>query len=387
MVDDELVELLRELLAIPSVNPAHCDDPKLAGEQRIAEFTGDWLEKLGFEIEYQAVEPGRPNVLARYGDFSQGRNLLLESHLDTVSVAGMKHDPFEAEIHDNRLYARGASDCKGAMAAALYALSQVDLPGLRQAGCGILFAGTMGEETGNCGARYLAEHCNTHFCHSIILEPTDLEIIHTHKGVLWCEVVIKGHSAHGSHPENGINAVLAATSFVTQLSGCIQKLSGSQHHPVLGGPTLNVGTIQGGTAVNIVPAVCVVSLDRRLLPGEQAEELLDEMKRILERIRENGECLEYTINVKQQVPPFESDADSQLVRILQEGGEKAGHCIHAMGAAWCSDAAVLCAHSDHTVVFGPGSIRQAHAAIEYIDLNELRRGSRILQHYFSSACW
>ena len=264
-MSDTVVELLQKLVAIPSVNPEDTDDPAITGEQRLADFLKTRLEQDGWQVEYTWPEPGRPNLVARFGSEAAARSLMFEAHLDTVSVANMTIDPFAAELRDGRLYGRGACDMKGPMAAALHALSRPRLERLSAAGIQLIFVAAMGEEKGNQGALELAKS-DLKADELIVLEPTGLQLVTAHKGTAWMEVELTGRAGHGSEPSEGVNAIEAAGRLMEALRTRTADRAKTACHPQLGGPTLNTGKISGGSAVNIIADRCVLELDRRLLP-------------------------------------------------------------------------------------------------------------------------
>ena len=378
MSDSALTNLLSDLVSIPSVTPSQTADPVFGGEERIAAFFSDYLERLGFEISLQQVEPGRPNVVARFGAEVPSVTWLMESHLDTVGVEGMKHPPFTPEIRDGKLYARGASDCKGAMAAALYALTRVDLEALKRRGEAIYYVGAMGEETGNNGARAVLERLPPRLTKTIVLEPTESAIVHTHKGISWFGVDFVGRSAHGSNPDVGVNAVYAAMRFIEELKLYATESGKKFDSPVLGKPTMNLGVIHAGIAPNVVPPKCRVELDWRVVPPQNSSEVLADLRVLLERLKSEGVCLDYAVERTQNNEPLVTPRDSELVRQMSVACTQAGFTPEITGVGWCCDASVFCGRSDETIVFGPGSIKQAHASEEFIDLDELDAASNAL---------
>lgn len=383
MIDSALTDLLCSLVSIPSVDPTQISDLSKSGEARIGAFFADYLQRIGFSIEYQYVKTDRPNVIARFGAEKPSVIWLLESHLDTVGVEGMKHEPFSPVIRDGRLYARGASDCKGAMAAALHALSRVDLAALKRNGEAIYYVGAMGEETGNNGAKAVVDRLPARITKTIVLEPTEMAIVHTHKGITWYGVDFTGRSAHGSNPEVGVNAVYAAMRFVERLKEFVVAEGERYRHPVLGRPTMNVGVIHAGIAPNVVPPKCRVELDWRVVPPEKAAEVQAGLKEILESLKAGGVCLDYSLEMMENNEPLVTPRDSALVRQLSEACEEAGFTPEITGVGWCCDASVFCGHSDETIVFGPGSIKQAHASEEFISLSDLAAASEALRGLFS----
>lgn len=379
MKPSHAVDLLRQAVAIPSIEPTQTTRPDVfGGEKRMAEFFAGCLREIGFDIEFQEVLPGRPNVLARYGAESPSRIWLLESHLDTVGVDGMRHDPFAAEVRDGRLYGRGAADCKGAMAAALDALHRVDLPALKARGEAVIYVGAMGEETGNNGARAVLPRLPSRLSRTVVLEPTESQIIHASKGIAALEVDFTGRSAHGSNPEVGLNAIYAAMAFVSRLQA-FAIAEGERHvHPLVGKPSMNLGVIHAGIAPNVVPPQCHIELDWRVVPGETIDDVKAALNQILEELKTSGLCLDFALRQTQNNLPLVTPADSPLVREFCRACEKAGWTPKTGGVRWCCDASIFCARSDETVVFGPGSIRQAHASEEYIDVAELEAASTAL---------
>jgi acetylornithine deacetylase len=380
MADKELVSLLEEMIAIPSVSPEYADDPAAAGEARIASFLADRLGRLGFNIDLDEVAPGRPNLIASFGPDLPQKTLLFESHLDTVGVAGMSRPPFKAVHEGARLYARGACDDKGPMAAALAAVSRGLLDRLAAAGVRIVFAGAMGEETGNIGAARLAEK-SARADQIVVLEPTELAIIHAHKGMIWLRVEVGGLAAHGSNPGRGVNAIAGMARVMQFLHERITKDRQARRDAVLGQPTLNIGMIHGGYAVNIVPDSCSIEVDRRTLPGEDEAEIIERIRGGLADIQEQGGIASHAVRVIKLGRPFQTSENCGLVAALKEGFERAGREARMEGAAWYSDAGVLSRVAPEIVVFGPGSIKQAHTADEYIDCNDLQAGCDILRSF------
>lgn len=380
MAEKQLVSLLEQLVAIPSVNPGDADDRRIAGEAKLAGFLAKLLEKKGFRTVREEVEPGRPNLLASFGPEAPRRTLLLESHLDTVGVSGMARGPFAPQIENGRLFGRGACDTKGPMAAALVAMEVDTLERLANAGWRVLFAGAMGEESGNRGAERMAAG-DLRADQAIVLEPTKLAIIHAHKGTLWFEVEVEGRAGHGSHPEGGVNAVTGMVRVMDFLQRQAAADAARRDHPLLGRPSLNIGSIRGGTMVNIVPDRCVMQVDRRTLPEESHGGILDAVRAELGRLEKAGGITAGTVRVLKDGTPFLTGADSALVRSLKESCLAAGVGPRTEGAAWYSDAGPLARICREIVVFGPGDIGQAHTADEFIDLDSLQAGCDVLRHF------
>ena len=360
------VDLLGELIRIPSVNPEGDPGVPEPGEERLAGFLADHLRSLGAEVALREVLPGRPNVVARFpGNRSGKPRLLLAPHTDTVSVAGMTIDPFGGIVRDGKIWGRGASDTKGPMAAMLSALARCReiLPTL---GHEIWFAGLMGEESGQHGAKALA--AEEHFDFVIAGEPTGLRTVHAHKGSLWVTLKSRGKAVHASAPELGENAIYAMTSAVERLRvGVIPKLD-RLTHPLLGRTTLSVGTIRGGSKTNIVPDHCEATLDIRVVPGV-------EVAHVMELIREALGEVEMTW---QGSEPLNTDPHHPLVATLSSLGATPA------GAPWFCDAAVFAAAGMPSVALGPGSIAQAHTADEWISVTDLEEGAEFFARFLRS---
>ena len=372
-------EILKRLIAVPSVNPEDTADPAITGEARLADLLARDLAARGLRVTCEEVAPGRPNFIAESAPDQGQPTLLIEVHLDTVSVAGMSIDPFTPVEREGRIYGRGACDDKGPMAAALAALTPERVAALDAAGIRLVFVGAMGEEKGNQGAKDLVRRNTVRADQILVLEPTELAVVHAHKGILWAAFELHGRAVHGSEPERGVSAIEAAISFVTfwkEETARAREALG--HDPLLGGPTVNVGRIEGGTQVNIVPALCRLQVDRRLVPGERAEDLFAGMQAFLGRLVEAGQLVGFEARAVQQGDPFATAPDCRLVRRFEAALDACGLPAQRAGAAWYSDAGPLAALCPEVIVFGPGSIRQAHTADEFIEVASLRAGTRVL---------
>jgi len=385
MADKGLIALLEELISLPSVNPEHMDDASINGEARVASFLNVYLQSLGFDTELDTVEAGRSNIIGRIGPASPRISIMLEAHMDTVGVGGMTIPPFEPAIRDNRLYGRGACDDKGPMAAALWALRDGLARRLADAGCQIIFIGAVGEETGNIGALHMVRN-EMRADEAIILEPTGLNIVHAHKGACWFEIELGGVSAHGSSPERGVNAINSMVRVIHLLESMIEKDQSEEESPLLGSPTMNIGTIRGGEAINIVADSCVIRVDRRTLPGESNEAIMAGIQSKLAELQEKGEIHSFKIRPVISCSPFVTDHQSTLIARLVESCRKHDIETQLVGASWFSDAGPFAETCGHTVVFGPGDINQAHTKDEFIDLDNLQKGADILQAYFELNC-
>jgi len=381
MPDLSLVELLRTLVSIPSVNPMLAEDPAIGTEKPLARFLAGYLEERGFRVDWIEPIPGRPNVVGRYGPTSPRRTILVESHLDTQGIHGMIVPPFEGGVRDGRLYGRGACDTKGPMAAALMALSPEVLKRLAAAGVQVIYVGAVGEEKGNVGAEQLVD-MGLGADEALVLEPTDFAIVHAHKGTMWFELETRGLAAHGSNPSLGVNAIRGMLNVVAGIEADVAALQQRPPHPLLGQPTVNIGLIRGGSSINIVPDRCVVEVDRRTLPGEDNAAIL---RRVREQVADqvnDGTLTGGDVRAIKDGTPFATTVESALVQRLSTACRHAGESGHTEGAAWYSDAGPFARTCREVAVFGPGSIRQAHTVDEYIELAALEKGRAILSDFF-----
>jgi len=360
------VDLLSELVRIPSVNPDGNPGTELTGEKNCAEFLAGFLRDLGAETSLREVFPDRPNVVARFPSDRPGKpRLLFAPHTDTVSVVGMTIDPFGGEIRDGKVWGRGASDTKGPMAAMLTALSENRgiVPTLSHE---IWFAGLMSEETGQHGAKALAAQETFDFV--IVGEPTDLKTVHTHKGSVWLTLRARGRAAHSSTPEKGVNAINLILEVLTVLREKIAEDFSPRRDAVLGPPTYNIGTIRGGSKTNIVPDFCEATVDFRTIPGQDVQSLIDSVA---------AGYPELEILVKKSEPML-TDASHPLIAKLSACGAT------PVGAPWFCDGAIFAAAGMPAVALGPGSIAQAHTADEFISIADLEAGAEFFENFLKS---
>jgi acetylornithine deacetylase/succinyl-diaminopimelate desuccinylase-like protein len=361
------VELLQDLVRIPSVNPHGDPGTDQIGEARIAEHLLHFLRGLGAQVELREVLPNRPNVVAHWpGDRPGKPRLLFAPHTDTVSVGGMTIDPFSGEVRDGRVWGRGASDTKGPMASMLWALkeSRESLPRL---GHEIWFAGLMSEEADQFGSRALA--AQEQFDFVIAAEPTNLEVVHAHKGSAFLNLRTKGRAAHASRPDPGSNAIEKMMDVLAVVRTELAAEFAQQHDSMLGNSTLSIGTIRGGTKTNIIPDFCEASVDMRFVPKHYRSDAIDRIRQRLQKVCPDVEVA--TI----PSPPLYTDPTHPLIVKLGECGAK------PVGAPWLCDACFFAERGMAAVALGPGSIQQAHTKDEFIAVADLEKGVEFFRKF------
>src|SRR5262245_56807138 len=263
----ETTRLLRDLVRLPSVNPM---GRPLTGEHlfehRVTAYLENFCRGLGVSCERQPVAPQRDNLLARTDFAGPRRTLLFEVHQDTVPTDHMTIDPFEATIENGRLYGRGACDIKGGMAAMLTAFARLVREKPARA-ANVILACSVDEEHTSLGVRRMVQ-TGLRADGGVVAEPTRLQIVHAHKGVVRWHLTTTGRACHSSRPELGDNAIYHMARVLPHVERFAEVLRASRRDELLGPPTLSVGRIEGGTSANTVPDLCRVTIDRRLLPGE-----------------------------------------------------------------------------------------------------------------------
>jgi len=368
-------KLLAELIALPSVNPAFLPPRHPhAGEKRISDFLAATAARAGLEVELQKVLPGRANVIFRLRPAGKIRQtILLAPHLDTVGADGTKFIP---QRKNGRLHGRGACDTKGSVAAMLSALMELAGSKNRPPQTEIIFAGLIDEENAQAGSRALADG-GFKADLAIVGEPTKLQVVTAHKGCLWLQLATRGRAAHGATPHLGKNAVHEMARVVCELETDYAAQLRRRKHRLLGHGTVNVGKISGGAQPNIVPAGCVIEIDRRTLPGETKKSVVRE---ITARLRAKKLSAEISSFKLAPALPLETDFRLPLVQNFLRSVKQR----RPVGVDYFCDAAVLAAGGIPSVVFGPGDIAQAHTADEWISLAELERGKDLLLAFLKS---
>ena len=364
------VELLQALVRIPSVNPEGDPGTDGTGEARIAAWLAEFLRGLGAQVELREVLPGRPNVVARFPSDRAGKpRLLLAPHTDTVSVLGMTIPPFAAELRDGKIWGRGASDTKGPMTAMLWALHEMRdrLPAL---GHEIWFAGLASEEAGQHGSKALAREERFDFV--IAAEPTDLQVVHTHKGSAFLQLRTRGKAGHASRPELGENAIAKMLRVLAFIGGELAREFAAIHDPVLGSPTISIGTIRGGSKTNIIPDACAASVDLRFVPAQFTPGFAEKLAARLRAV-----CPDLALDLS-PAPPLYTDPAHPLIAQLGACGAQ------PVGAPWFCDACFFAERGMPAVALGPGSIAQAHTRDEFIAVADLEKGVEFFTKFLST---
>ena len=358
--------ILESLVRIPSVTGA---------EREVAEAVGGWCEVAGLQVEMVEVEPGRPNVVARWGTGRQPL-LLLTGHLDTVPVGeGWTRDPFGAEVERGRLFGRGACDMKAGLAALLAALCELREGGLEPAG-DVVLAAVVGEEEDSAGTLALLER-GVDADRALLAEPTGLELVRSNRGLVNYRLDIRGAAAHASEPQLGENAIVAAAHVVLELQSLAGRLA-ERPHPALGPPNLTVGTIHGGTRPYVVPERCVLEVDRRVNPGETPQSVRAETEEVLDTVRRRWPGLKARFEPGPEYLPFEVAEGDPFVRDMLTAIEAAG--LQPRVGAWraASDAGFLAVRAGiPCLLFGPGRVAAAHRPDEFVDLEEVEAAKEV----------
>lgn len=388
----DVIAILQELVRLPSVNPmgrAVTGPPYF--EQRVTDYLQQFFEQLRIPWHRQSVSSQRDNIIARLDGNTDGSALVFEAHQDTVPVEGMTIDPWDPLIHNNKLYGRGACDDKGPMACMLAAFARLATRAPRHRPR-VIMACTVNEENGFTGAAELARVwassdpplSNQLPAGVVVAEPTSLDVVTAHKGVVRWQCHTQGRAAHGSRPEEGHNAIYSMAPVVTAVQQYAETLRNVRPHPLLGQPTINLGTITGGICVNVVPDRCTVEFDRRLLPNEDPDEARAALVRWLAQ-----HLPEHLSSQLRHDAPFltnpgllEQGAE-QLADRLQMRARARGARCQKIGVPYATDAPRFATLGIPTVVFGPGSINQAHTVDEWIDVDQLQQAVEI---YHALAC-
>jgi succinyl-diaminopimelate desuccinylase len=364
---NRLADRLSRLVRTPSENPP-------GNEAEVAGLVEGWCNELGMAVERYEGAANRPSIVARWR-MGDGPTVGYCSHIDVVPIGDKTlwaFDPFSAHVEDGRLHGRGSCDAKGPVGAAIEAVAILMELGLEAAGT-LELALVADEETmGFLGAGYLVENEIFRPDVAIVGEPTSLRVVKAQRGACWMRLVTRGVASHGSAPERGVNAILHMAEVVGHLTDTLPDIS----HPVLGGPSINVGTIRGGAKINIVPAGCVAEIDRRTIPGESREEVLASLADAIALARKRYSDLDADIEVLFYGEPFEVAEDSRVVREVSAGvGEALGRPAELMGFRGASDARFIAQLGTEVVVCGPGDIALAHTAGEFVEIEEVERAA------------
>ena len=370
------IRWLREMVAIPSVNPMGREDlpAAIVGEQRVAEFVGHELSRLGLDVSLVGT-PGRQSVLAEARVGSDAETIVVASHLDTVPVDGMQIDPFDPVIRDERLYGRGSCDTKSGMAALLEALARVlERGSLRR---NLIVVGEADEEHRSAGAYdILAALAGQRPDWAIATEPTGLRLIHAHKGVVHARVRAHGRACHSSDPSAGRNAIVLLARAILAIEASAAVFL-ERPHPDLGPATLSIGVVRGGHAPNIVPDDAWLWVDRRTLPSEGHASVQRELEAVLAQAGLEGEVV--IDSCREEKPPLGNLSDSLPVRAAGQALASLGLPAGVATVAFGTDAGVFSREGIASVVIGPGSIELAHTANEFVPIGEVETMARIFE--------
>lgn len=375
---NDVLGMTRALVAIPSVNPDLVGDVEAAGEEAMARCCAAWLKGWGYDVDISRPVPGRASVLARRSGARPGRTLLLNGHLDTVGTEGMTIDPFDPVVRDGRLYGRGSCDMKSGIAAVLEVARS--FAGREDAAGELIVALTADEEYGSVGMSDLLNN-GLRADAAVVTEPTSLALMSANKGFLVIRTVVRGFAAHGSRPDLGRDAIRGAGRILAAFDVFEREAAEAEPHPLLGRGTIHAGTIRGGSAVSVYPDRCELVLEARCLPGEDQEVVVARFSAVLAEARRRDPDLAVEVEPVLFRPGTEIHTGHELVRELSDALRAEGEEVRIEGMSAWVESALLNEAGIPALCFGPGSIEQAHTADEFVPVDEVERGFRVLERF------
>ncbi|MCZ6657771.1 MAG: acetylornithine deacetylase [Gammaproteobacteria bacterium] len=372
-------EMLSTLISEPSVS---CTSPEIdQSNLKVIEHLANWLDDLGFRTELMPLpdHPGKANLIATLGSGTGG--LVLAGHTDTVPFddAAWNKDPLALTDTDDKFYGLGTCDMKGFFPIALTAVAEFDAAKLAAP---ITIVATSDEESSMAGGRYLLECGKPRAEAAIIGEPTGLTPIYAHKGIMLLSIKLQGSSGHSSNPELGRNALDVMHAVMGELIVFRQELAERYQNPAFEVtiPTLNLGCLRAGDNPNRICDHAELQIDLRLLPGMDTDAIYAALK-----LRIHGVAQEHQMPLTFEafyppIPPFETPKDGRLVRTLSALSGNAPGTV-----AFGTEGFFLQSLGLETVIFGPGSIDQAHQPDEYLSHRQIEPARttlmKVIHHY------
>lgn len=352
-----VLDALQLLIRIPSVNPSLAPDEGCT-EAPIAAAACDWLRTRGVRSWTDEAAPGRPNTVAEFGA-GLGPKLALCAHLDTVGTAGMTIPPFEPRLDADRVYGRGSYDMKGSAAAIMAAAAALAADGFQ----GHLWVALVAdEEYASLGAqdfvsRYPADAC-------VLTEPSELRLVLAHKGFVWAEITTHGRAAHGSRWDLGVSAIGKMGRIIAALEEFDRTELRRRTHPLVGPASQHCALVAGGSGLSTYSERCILQVERRTLPGETPQQVLNELQAVVASTGEDAK-----VTCKLDRPPLSCDPSRRIVGCLREAaGAVTGRPPEETGVGYWMDAALFAAAGVPTVNYGPSGAG-AHEAVEWVDFN------------------
>jgi len=360
ITEEEVIPILKELIKIKTENPP-------GRTIDAVNFLAKVFEESNIECTIQEYEEGKANIIAEYGD---GENtIILTGHLDTVPAGDeekWKHPPFSAYEEDGKIYGRGATDMKGAVAAYVALMKYLSKHKI-QLNKKVVFLGTSDEEIGMDGAVAAKEIGIMNNCDFIVIgEPTELKVGIAEKGTLWIKIKVEGKPAHGSTPQLGISAIEAAARLIPKMKEAIPELE----HKMLGKSTLNIGEIKGGTVINVVPELCEFKCDYRLVADKLRDATKNKIDELIDAFNEAEEA-KASIEIIHEIPAIETTEESEFFNILKKKVKEMG-IEEIIGVNYGTDGAMLVPEYETPfIIIGPGKLDQLHVTDEYTEKEEV----------------
>ena len=370
--EEEITKLAQELIKIPS--------DETAGEKEVCEYLESFLKSLGMKVRLQEVLPNRPNIIAEVIGDEVGKSIMFNGHVDTVPVGDIKKwsmDPYSAIIKDNKLFGRGSTDMKGAIASMIIAMKFI-MNNVEKFNGKIIFTGVMAEETTGLGTQKIVEE-NIKADMAVVGEPSDEKIYRAHKGTMWFNLSTYGKLEHSSESNSeSNNAIINMMKLIMEINEISKELETIENN-LVGHPSINIGLIDGGTKQNIIADSCRISIDRRTLPEEKTEEVLDKLRIRLDGLRSLDDRLTFDLEldtIREAVEVAESEQIVQEVKNALNKVINKNPTISGMKAT--TDMSILVNQGNiPSVIYGPGFIKQAHTVDEFIEVKRLVESSQV----------
>ena len=370
--EEEITNLAQELIKIPS--------DETAGEKEVCEYLESYLKSLGMKVRLQEVLPNRPNIIAEVIGDEVGKSIMFNGHIDTVPVGDIKKwsmDPYSAIIKDNKLFGRGSTDMKGAIASMIIAMKFI-MNNVEKFNGKIIFTGVMAEETTGLGTQKIVEE-NIKTDMAVVGEPSDEKIYRAHKGTMWFNLSTYGKLEHSSESNSeSNNAIINMMKLIMEINEISKELETIENN-LVGHPSINIGLIDGGTKQNMIADSCRISIDRRTLPEEKTDEILDKLRIRLDGLRNLDDRLTFDLEIDTIREAVEVAESEQIVQEVKNALNKVinkNPTISGMKAT--TDMSILVNQGNiPSVIYGPGFIKQAHTVDEFIEVKRLVESSQV----------